>query len=67
MYTIVWSEFFSMDRGGSQSSYIRIHGINNAKQKALSISQRPMVPGVVTINDSNGKKIATYQLGKKQS
>ncbi len=66
MYTITWNEFFAMDRGGSQSTYIRIRGIKNAKQKALSISNRPLVPGVVRVNDNNGKEIASYQNGAKR-
>jgi len=64
MYTIKWDEFFSMDRCGSQSNYTRVKGINNAKQRALKISSRPLVPGVVIVNDSNGKQITSYQNGQ---
>lgn len=66
MYTITWNEFSAMDRGSSHSNYTRIKGINNAKQKAQQISKRPLVPGVVIVNDSNGKKIAGYQQGSLQ-
>lgn len=65
MYTVKWNEFFNMDRGGSIPYHHTFKRIKIAKQSALNISNRMMVPGVVSVIDGKGKRIASYQQGKR--
>lgn len=64
MYNVHWSEFHSMDRGGSTPKYRTYTLLKTAKAQALLRSQDPMVPGLVVVRDKQGNQKCAYQQGK---